>query len=133
MSHGWALANLIVQVVLFFWVCIGAYLAATRKYLRHCLFMRIAVGLQVVAIGVFMIVPLTRYVRHWSGWSRFMAEIIIHHSLGVIVLLLFIYINLAVAGWVKAPKRLRIVMRTTLGLWLIVLVLGGYLYYHIWR
>jgi uncharacterized membrane protein YozB (DUF420 family) len=131
MSHGWQFANLIVQAVLFVGVCIGAALAATHKYGRHCLFMRVVVGLQVVAIGVFMIVPLKRWVGDYRGWFRIL--LLVHHSLGVIVLLLFIYINLAIAGRVKAPKRMRNVMRSTLGLWLIVLALGGYIYYFIWR
>lgn len=131
MSHGWQFANLIVQAVLLVGVCIGATLAATRKYDRHCLFMRVTVGLQVVAIGVFMIAPLKRWVSDYRGWFR--ALLLVHHSLGVIVILLFIYINLALAGWVKAPKRMRNVMRSTLGLWLVVLALGGYIYYFIWR
>jgi hypothetical protein len=128
-----ALANLIIQVVLIVGALTGAYLARRRLFSRHCLSMRILVGVQILAIGLIMAPSLSRYVNNWSGFSRFTAEIIVHHVLGVVVLALWIYINLALTGVVKAPRRPRVFMRATLAVWLVSLALGVHLYVHIWR
>ena len=70
---------------------------------------------------------LSAYLSHWGGWSWFTAEIIIHHTLGVIVVLLFIFFNLALTGVVRSPRRLRPYMRSALVLWLVTLAMGLHL------
>ena len=71
---------------------------------------------------------------YWNGWSWFTAEIVIHHTLGVIVVLLFIYFNLVMTGVVKvraAPAALHVDRLRALvgGLWR----MGIHLYWYIWR
>jgi uncharacterized membrane protein YozB (DUF420 family) len=58
---------------------------------------------------------------------------IVHHTLGVVVVVLFVYFNLAQTGVAKSPKRLRPYMRSALVLWLLVLAMGLHLYVYIWR
>jgi hypothetical protein len=109
------------------------WLARRRKFKRHCLVMRVSVAVQIILIAALMAPSLSAYLTHWGGWSWFTAEIIIHHVLGVIVVLLFIYFNLALTGVVKSPKRLRPYMRSALVLWLASLALGLHLYVYVWR
>jgi hypothetical protein len=133
MTRNLALTNVVVQCVLIATTLVAFWLAHRRRLKRHCLVMRVTVGVEIILIGALMAPSLAAYVNNWSGWSWFTAEIIIHHTLGVIVVLLFIYFNLALAGVVRSPHRLRPYMRTTLGLWLVVLGLGIYLFWYIWR
>lgn len=133
MTKGLATFNLVVQVVLIVAALTGATLAWRHKFGRHCLVMRVAIAAQIIVIGVIMAPQLARYLSHWSGFSTFMVEIIIHHVFGLIVLGLWIYINLAFTGVVKAPRSYTWFMRSALTSWLITLGLGIYLYWYIWR
>jgi uncharacterized membrane protein YozB (DUF420 family) len=133
MTRNLAILNVVLQVLLIVAAATAFWLARRRKLNRHCLVMRVSVGVQIILIAALMARSLSAYLSHWSGWSWFTAEIIIHHTLGVIVVLLFIYFNLALTGVVKSPKRLRPYMRSALVLWLLVLAMGLHLYVHIWR
>lgn len=128
-----AIFNLVVQAILLAGVLAGAYLARGRKFGRHCLLMRVLMGVQILLIGIIMAPQLARYTRNWSGFSAFTAELIIHHVLGLVALGLWIYINLALAGVVKAPRRYTWFMRSALVSWVASLALGGYLFWYIWR
>jgi hypothetical protein len=133
MTSSLALTNLVLQVALIV-AALAAYLLARRRRLnRHCLVMRVSVGVQIVLIAALMAPSLSAYVNHWSGWTWFTTELMVHHVLGVVVVLLFIYFNLALTGVVRSPKRLKPYMRSALVLWLVSLALGIYLYWHIWR
>ena len=133
MTHGLALTNTILQVLLIVTAGAAFWLARRGRLKRHCLVMRIAIGVQLILIGALMAPSLSAYVSHWNGWSRFTAEIVIHHSLGVIVVLLFIFFNLVLTGVIKYRGRLRPFMRTAVVLWLVSLGMGVHLYWHIWR
>jgi hypothetical protein len=133
MTRSLALTNVIVQCLLIVAALTAFWLARKGRLKRHCLIMRVSIGVQIVLIGALMAPSLAAYINNWSGWSWFTAEILIHHTLGVIVVLLFIYFNLALTGVVRSPRRLRPYMRTALVLWLAVLALGLYLYWYIWR
>ena len=132
MTRSLALTNVILQCLLIAGALTGFWLARRRRLKRHCLVMRVMVGVQIVLIAALMAPSLNAYGTHWSGWSWFTTELIVHHVLGVIVVLFFIYFNLALADVVKSPKRLRPYMRSALVLWVIVLGLGLYLYWYIW-
>jgi len=125
--------NLVMQVILIIGVFAGAWLAWRRKFGRHCLFMRVLMGVQILLIGVIMAPQLARYVRHWSGFSAFTAELIVHHVLGLVALALWIYINLALTGVVRAPRRYTWFMRSALASWVVSLGLGAYLFWYLWR
>lgn len=133
MTHGLALANLIIQIVLIVAAVLGTIVARTRRLRRHCLIMRSAFGVQIIAIGIVMAPALAGYLRSWHGWSWLTSLIVVHHTLGVIVILLFAYINLAFTGVVTAPRSYRPFMLTALALWVISLAMGIYLYWYIWR
>jgi hypothetical protein len=132
-TRGVATFNLVVQAVLIVAALGGATLAWRHRFSRHCLLMRTAIAAQILVIGIIMAPQLARYLGHWNGWSTFIVEIIVHHVFGLIVLGLWIYINLAFTGVVKAPRRYTWFMRSALASWLISLGLGIYLYGHIWR
>jgi hypothetical protein len=133
MTRGLALTNVVIQVLLIVAAGVAFWLARSRRLKRHCLVMRIAVGVQIVLIGALMAPSLGAYVSNWNGWSRFTAEIIIHHTLGAIVVLLFIFVNLVMTGVIKYRGRLRPFMWTALVLWLASLGMGVHLYWYIWR
>jgi hypothetical protein len=125
--------NLIVQVALIAGVCAGAWLARRRKFGRHCLLMRVLMGAQILLIGIIMAPQLARYIRDWSGFSAFTVGLIVHHVLGLVALALWIYINLAMTGVVKAPRRYKWFMWSALASWVVSLGLGAYLFWYIWR
>ena len=133
MTRGLALTNVIFQCLLIVAAFAGVWLARRRRLKRHCLVMRMAIGVQIVLIGALMAPSLSAYLRHWIGWSRFTAEIIIHHTLGAIVILLFIFVNLVLTGVITLRHRLRPFMWIALTLWLASLGIGLHLYVFIWR
>jgi len=133
MTRSLALTNFILQCLLIVTTLTAVWFARRRRFNRHCLVMRVSVAVQIILIAALMAPSLSAYLTHWSGWSWFTAEILIHHVLGVIVVLLFIYFNLALTGVVKSPKRLRPYMRSALVLWLASLAVGLHLYIYIWR
>jgi uncharacterized membrane protein YozB (DUF420 family) len=133
MTSGLALTNTVLQVVLIAAALTAFLLARRRKFNRHCLIMRVSVAVQIILVATLMAPSLSTYLSHWGGWSWFTAEIIVHHTLGVIVVLMFIYFNLALTGVVRSPKRLRPYMRSALVLWLVTLAMGLHLYVYIWR
>ncbi len=128
-----ALFNLVVQAMLIAGVFAGAFLARRRRFGRHCLIMRVLMGAQILLIGIIMAPQLARYVSNWSGLSAFAVELIVHHVLGLVALALWVYINLALAGVVKAPRRYTWFMRSALVSWVASLGLGAYLFWYIWR
>jgi hypothetical protein len=125
--------NVILQVLLMVAALTAFWLARRRRFSRHCLIMRVSIGVEIILIAGLMAPSLAAYINTWSGWSWFTATIIIHHTLGAFVILFFIYFNLALTGVVRSPRRLRPYMRTALVLWLAMLGLGIYLYWYIWR
>jgi hypothetical protein len=128
-----ALSNLVVQVILIAGVFAGAFVARRRRFGRHCLIMRVLMGVQILLIGIVMAPQLARYISDWSGFSTFTVELLVHHALGVIALALWIYVNLAITGVVRAPRRYIWFMRSALVSWVASLGLGAYLFWYIWR
>jgi putative membrane protein len=128
-----ALVNVVIQCALLVGTATAVVVAKKRRLRRHCLMMRAAVAVQVLTVAFIMAPSLGSYLRHWNGWSLYTAEIMVHMALGVIVLLLFAYINLAFGGLVKAPRSFRPLMRTALTVWVLSLALGIHLYFYIWQ
>lgn len=128
-----ALANLILQALLMVGALGGAFLGRRRHFRRHCLTIRILLVIEILAIGLIMAPSLARYIKHWGGFSGLTTEIIIHHALGVVLLALWIFINLAYYGIVKRPRGFRRYMWAALAVWLVSLALGIQLYVRIWR
>src|SRR3990170_2354385 len=87
-----ALANLAVQILLVIMVSRAAYLAKKRKLGRHCTFMRVLVPVQIIAIAAVMLPSMLGYIENPPP---FYTEMLIHHTLGLSVIALWLYINLS--------------------------------------
>jgi hypothetical protein len=72
------------------------------------------------------------YIHRGNRSSLFNTAIVIHHTLGLVVIVLWIYINLRFQGVIKSPGKLAIPMRFAFFLWITVLLLGIYLYLVTW-
>ncbi len=123
-----ALANLAVQILLVIMVSRAAYLAKKRKLGRHCTFMRVLVPVQIIAIAAVMLPSMLGYIENPPP---FYTEMLIHHTLGLSVIALWLYINLSF-GKVWMPRNLRTFMRTAFVLWMLALLLGLHMYVRIY-
>lgn len=133
MTPGLALMNVILQALLIVMTGVAVWLARRRRLKRHCLVMRVAIGVQIVLIGALMAPSLSSYLTHWFGWTSLTTEIIIHHTMGAIVIVIFIFVNLALTHVINIRGRLRPYMWTALTLWLATLGLGLYLYLRLYQ
>jgi uncharacterized membrane protein YozB (DUF420 family) len=123
-----ALANLGIQIFLIAFVFQAVYFVKKGNPLKHCAMVRIAVPLQVLAIIAVMLPSLLGFIKFEPLGALFNAELLIHHTLGLLVIALWIYINLAFYNVIRMPGNFRIFMRTALALWLLSLVLGLHIY-----
>ena len=127
------IVNLILQCLLFVSLLIAGYLARFRHKLKlHCLVMRIAVPVQIASIAAIMLPAMLGYVHRGNRTPLFNTAMLIHHVLGLVVVSLWIYINLVFQGIVKGRDKLAIPMRFAFFLWIIVLLLGVFLYMVTW-
>jgi uncharacterized membrane protein YozB (DUF420 family) len=122
-----ALVNLGIQIFLIVFVFCAVYFVKKGKPLKHCTMVRIAIPLQILAIITVMLPSLLGYIKI-EPIGIFNAELLIHHTLGLLVIVLWIYVNLAFSNIIRMPGNFRMFMRTALGLWLLSLVLGLHIY-----
>ncbi len=57
----------------------------------------------------------------------FAIEILVHHALGILVVVLWIYINLSF-GKPWMPRNLALFMRSAFALWILALLIGLHMY-----
>ncbi len=127
------LINLVVQLLLVVTIFVAAYLArAKRQLIRHCTIMRVAVLVQIVSIAAFMLPSMLGYLQNNAPGWLFSLEIPVHHGLGLVVVALWIYVNLAFKGIIKTRWRLVIPMRLAFGCWLVTFILGSHIYLFLW-
>jgi uncharacterized membrane protein YozB (DUF420 family) len=124
-----AMANLAVQVSLIIAVFGAVYLARRKKLVRHCTVMRVAVPIQIIVIVVVMLPSMLGFIENVPSLPFFYPEMLIHHSLGLVVVGLWIYINLGIERRVKMPRNRAAVMWLALGVWIASLILGLSIYY----
>ncbi len=122
-----AMANLGIQIFLIAFVFQAVYFVKKGDPVKHCTMVRMAVPLQVLAIIAVMLPSLLGYIII-EPFGTFKAELLIHHTLGLLVVVFWIYINLAFGNIIRMPRNFRMFMRTALGLWLLALVLGLHIY-----
>lgn len=127
-----ALINLFVQLLLIVAVFIAVSQVKKRNPGRHCAIMRGAVPVQVIAIITVMLPSMLGYIRNEQPGIFFSTEMLVHHLLGLAVVVLWIYINLLFMGKVKGKFRLATIMRLALALWVSALLLGLHMYVLIW-
>lgn len=124
-----AIANLAVQVSLIITVFGAVYLARRKRLVRHCTVIRVAVPIQIIAIIVVMLPSMLGYIENVLSLPFLYPEMLIHHSLGLVVVGLWIYINLGIERRVKMPRNRAAVMWLALGVWIASLILGLSIYY----
>jgi uncharacterized membrane protein YozB (DUF420 family) len=124
-----AMANLAVQILLIITVFGAVYLARNKKLVKHCTVIRIAVPLQIIAILLVMLPSMLGLIENVPPLPFFYPEMLIHHSLGLAVVGLWVYINLDIERRVKMPRNRAAVMWLALGVWIASFVLGLSIYY----
>lgn len=124
-----AMVNLIIQILLIIIVLVAVYLARKKKLVTHCTVIRVAVPIQIIAIVVVMLPSMLGFIENVPSLPFFYPEMLIHHSLGLVVVGLWIYINLGIERRVKMPSNRAAVMWLALGVWIASLILGLSIYY----
>ncbi len=127
-----AMINLTVQLLLLITLCIAAYLAKKKKLNMNCEVMRTAVPVQIIAIAAIMLPSFLGYLEHGTPSYFFRTETLIHHTIGLAVVILWIYINLLFMGKLKTRLRLISFMRLAFILWMLALLLGLHMYAQIY-
>ena len=127
-----AMINLTVQVLLIMSVSAAVFLVKKRNLGKHCVVMRVAVLLQIIAIASVMLPSMLGYIENEQRSIFFNMEMLVHHTLGLIVIAIWIYINLVFAEVMKIRVRLETAMRLALASWILSLIIGLHMYLLIW-
>jgi putative membrane protein len=120
--------NLALQLVLVAALGFAVFLAKRRSFQRHCLVLRLAVVAQIVSIMAMMSPSMVGILEPGRPNALFRAEVLLHHGLGLAVILLWIYINLVFLGKLKARIATRRAMQATAGIWVVSFILGLHIY-----
>jgi uncharacterized membrane protein YozB (DUF420 family) len=75
-----------------------------------------------------MLPSLLGYVENVPPIPVLYPELIIHHFLGVVLIVIFIYVNLEVGRVIRPLVKRKNAMRTALGVWLVAIALGINIY-----
>jgi hypothetical protein len=126
-----AMINLTIQILLIITISGAVYLAKKRNLGRHCTIMRVAVLLQIIAIYSIMLPSMLGYIENYND-RFFNIEMLIHHTLGLLVIVIWIYINLVFAGVMRMRGRLASAMRLALASWILAIIIGLHMYSVIW-
>ncbi len=121
--------NLVIQLILVLVLLVAFRFALHKDFKKHCTLMRIAVPVQILAVLGVMLPSMNRYLSVSPAGSAFGSEILIHHALGLGVVILWIYINLIIMRVLKPKVKIRNVMRLALSFWAASLLLGLHLYW----
>ncbi len=127
-----AVANLSVQVSLIIVVFIAAFMARKSDFKRHCTIMRVLLPLQIISIAGVMLPSLLGYLENEQPGIFFNIEMLIHHTLGLAVVALWVYVNLVLTGVMMMWGRLVVAMRLAFALWVLTFLIGLHLYLVIW-
>jgi putative membrane protein len=106
----------------------AVFLAKKKNFQKHCLVLRLAVTAQILAVLALMSPAMVAILVPGRPNGLFQAEVLLHHGLGLAVVLLWIYINLVYLGRLKARLALRWAMQVAAGLWVASLILGFHIY-----
>ena len=127
--------NLVAQIVILIGLWFGFYFARTRRIRLHRNMQTSMVLAQLFFIGSAMAISFYSYVISGGTTGGTVARLMmIHGGFGAIAELTGIYLILRMRTQL-IPQRLRVrnyklVMRSTLGLWTIIAVLGFGVYYY---
>ncbi len=92
---------------------------------------------EILAVLGLMLPSMSGFLEKERYGLVFTAELLVHHGLGLLVIILWVYINLVSMGvigtGVFGPRRgFRMAMRYAFALWLLTFAIGMHLYYSIW-
>jgi putative membrane protein len=127
-----ALINLSVQLFLILLLNYATFLAKKKDLHKHCTFIRIAAIIQIAAIVAVMWEPMLGYLGNDAQGVLFNMELLIHHSLGIFLILLWIYINLVYARYIRSRGNLRNIMKLAYIVWTFTFILGLHIYIKIY-
>ncbi|MDP3879863.1 MAG: hypothetical protein Q8Q07_06125 [Dehalococcoidales bacterium] len=126
------LMNFILQIALVGALFFAAYLARNRKLARHCMVMRIMVPVQIAAAAVVMVPSFLSYTTGGVPVTWLYIEMVFHGALGLGIVVIWIFVNLAQAGIMRVRRRLQFPMRLAFSLWLVNFALGSHMYFILW-
>ena len=121
-------ANLVVQILLIITVFGAVYLARTKKLVTHCTIISVAILVQIIAIFVVMLPSMLSIIENVPSQPFFYPEVLIHHSFGLVLIGLWVYISLGIRNLVKMPRNRASVMWLALGVWITGFILGVHIY-----
>ena len=121
-------SNLILQLILAAALGFAVFLAKKKNFQKHCLILRLAVTAQILVVLALMSPAMAPILEPGRPNGLFQAEVLLHHGLGLAVVLLWIYINLVYLGRLKARLATRQAMQAAAGLWVASLILGFHIY-----
>ena len=123
-----AMINLTIQIFLVILLSYAVFLAKKLDLRKHCTIIRIAVLLQIAAIGAVMLPSMLGYIENGAPGVLFNTEILFHHTLGILVIGLWTYINLVYAKIIRWPGNFKSIMRSAYVLWILAFIIGLQLY-----
>ena len=123
--------NLILQLALFIALIYALLLARRREFKRHCLMLRMAFAAQILAILLLMSPAMGILLEPERPTSFLVAEIFLHHALGLAVIPFFIYINLVYEKRLSPRFSMRSAMQAAAGIWVASLLMGFHLYFYL--
>jgi len=127
-----AIINLTIQIFVVILLSYAAFLAKKVDLRKHCRIIRIAVFLQIAAIGAVMLPSMLGYIENGAPGVLFNTEILFHHTMGILVLGLWTYINLVYAKIIRWPGNFKSIMRSAYVLWILAFIIGLHLYIRIY-
>lgn len=127
-----AMVTLTIQILLIMTVSGAVFLAKKRNLGKHCVVMRVAVLLQIIAIASVMLPSMLGYIENEQRSIFFNIEMLVHHTLGLTVITIWVYINLVFSGVMRIRGSLVAVMRLAFASWILALIIGLHMYLLIW-
>jgi len=121
-------SNIALQLILGTALVFAIFLTKKKNFQKHCLVLRLAVIAQILAILALMSPAMGQILEPGRPDGFFRAEVLVHHALGLAVVLLWTYINLAYLRRWKAripPKR---AMQAAASFWVASIILGFHIY-----
>jgi hypothetical protein len=121
-------SNLVLQLILTAALAFAVSLAKRKNFQKHCFVLRLAVLAQILAILALMSPAMGHILEPGLPNILFQVEVLMHHSLGLAVVLLWIYINLVSLGRLQARLALKPAMQAAASFWVISIILGFHIY-----
>ena len=123
--------NLILQLALAAALLYALLLARRREFRRHCLALRLAFAAQILAILLLMFPAMGVLLEPEGGINLLVAELLIHHGLGMAVMPLFVYINLVYLRSLTPRFSMRFAMQAAATMWITSLLMGFHIYFYL--